>query len=467
MSIQNLFQPNDYDIFGKNITCENVDLITINDQPYPPGGGAIPALIPNRFLRTNNVPTMQWSTITASDLTNGLPYQILHTDAFSNVEWTNDLRIPGTLISVGNATINQNLLVQGSTILDSNVDCNQVLNVDGDLFANDTLTVSNDLGVTNGSLTVYVGDTLVQSINVDNQLKFGGVAGLNNQIITSDGSGIPAWSTLTPSIIQPGSLNQVLITNVLPGPILAPVWSDDLDLPGLLNVNGAITGQSTMIINGASSLLGSATITGLLVNGSGSTLGGTIGTNITTNLLMNGSSGTTGQYLVKTSGTAQTWQTPPNVKIIRYVAYLAGQDLNAGVGPTAITFDTLNVVSNIANGSTSSVTGISQSSSSQFTIGTTGIYDVDLTILFNNTSTGIGNSVIQLYAEVNGFGVNRSIITNNSSYTCSGKIPSINLTAGNILKILVVRVAGTNTLNTNNPPLNFASTIAITLVNSV
>lgn len=484
MSIQNLLKDNDYHIWANEMDTENINLTTINGAPYV---GNVPALVPNKFLRTTNTvtPTMYWGD---GSIPHGTSLQILHTNlGATGIEWTSSLEIP------------ENLKVDGSTILNSNVLCDQTLTVTGDAFLNNNLTVDADFGVTNGSITVAIGDINGQTVNIDNQLKFGGLAGSNNQIIQSDGSGIPSWvSTIPSSTVSPGALNQVMVTqNVLPGPTLEAVWSNSLELPADLTVNG----QSTTLnlqVNGFTTLVNAVSINGdLQFNNVSGPIGGFLKKTLANdqsfqtfaltdipagpnNRALFTRSGTTswssigpsditpgidGQILQTVTGTP-TWITPSTIRMIRYGTNFTAQDLNADAGPSFVSFST----SPFTNLASSSV-GISQSSATDFTIGTTGTYDISLCGFIDPASTGISDSIITLSVQVNGAELTRTCVT--SHLMCfSGTIPSVIVTAGSTVRIIRRRLApfGSNTLVTYGPPAtlpNYLSTVTFALVNTI
>jgi hypothetical protein len=187
------------------------------------------------------------------------------------------------------------------------------------------------------------------------------------------------------------------------------------------------------------------------------------------NLLFNTSAGVTGQY-VQQSGSGPIWNSLTNVRMIRYATYFTAQDLNSGVGPTAVVFDNVSPISNIALGSVSNPTGISQPTTTTFTIGTLGTYDIDITGFINSSSAGIGNSSFALVAEVNSILIPKSVVSNGTTDVFSGRLPSILIPAGATLRILTTRLAGSSPLNTNAPflfPNNFSSVLSISLVNTI
>jgi hypothetical protein len=129
-------------------------------------------------------------------LPNGLPNQIYTMNLTGDDHgFTSDLIVPSTLN------------VQGSSVFESTAQFQQSVTMDNDLI------VDNNLIVTNNDLNVLVGTSNLQTVDIQNgELKFGGNAGLNNQIPVSDNSGIVSWQTpsFTPSNIQAGPNYSVL-----------------------------------------------------------------------------------------------------------------------------------------------------------------------------------------------------------------------------------------------------------------
>lgn len=429
----------------------NVDTVTINNVPYPPGGGFLPAPVPNKILRTNNLSvvswgdvnpsnltggstgdvlktiapgTVAWAPVTASNITPGTSNQILHTNlAGTAAEWTSNLEVPGTF------------KVDSSSILDGNVDCNQVLNVDGNFFSNANSTL---YGVT----------------DIEGDLHFVSNAGTVGQVLTKTGASTQNWQTLSvPSTsITPGADNQALMTRVG-----TSLWSNILSsdiTPGLANQLLVTNGTGT-----ASTWTFNPTIPGIL--------------NLLGNLQFNSISGTTGQFIKKTGPTSQAfaniiasdiapgsantvlttvggvaaWSLPSTINVIKYGTTLANQNLNSAAGPTALTFSTSPYI-NSAISTVGSPTAISQPSTTEFTIGTLGTYNVDITGYIDPTSTGLGNSIVALSLEINGVEQSTSAIVCNGNYSFSGRFAGVLFSAGATIRILARRIAGTNTLNT-------------------
>ncbi len=440
---------------------ELIGLLRLNGN-IPPGG-------PRTFLHTDQTQTINWKTFNKSDipagndgdylqtingevewapptfdpsvLNPGSSLQIMHTNsAGTAAEWTSNLEVPGT------AKFDSTLLVLGSTTLDSTVLCNQTLTVDNNLFVNDSIVVQNDLQIANGDITVDNGATTLVDLDVNGDLQLSGSSGTSGQVIVKTGPNTQSWQNLsvTPTNISPGTANQLLVTDV--GGTAAQ-WASNVIVPGSLNVVG--------------------------------------------DLQFNSSSGTTGQFVKKTSGTTQAfsnivasditagsdrtlltslggvaqWLTPTTIRNIKYGTTFTAQNLNAGTGPTAVTFSTVPFLS-INSSNTTPVTGITQPSATQFVINDTGSYNVSITGYIDPTSLGLGNSVFTLTAEVAGTEQQVGCVTCSADYSFSGTIPGLTITSGQVLQILVRRVVGTRPMSTFSSASvipNFASNIVISL----
>lgn len=195
----------------------NLTVNTINGAGYPPPD-PFPTSQPNKILRTNAFSVVSWGDVNPSnltggatgdvlktigpgivawdppkpsDLTPGLANQILHTNSLGTAaEWTSSLVIPG------NCDINTNLLVAGSSTFQSNVDCDQVLSVDGNTFCNADLVV--------------LGDTTVGALDVNGDLQFVGVSGTSGQFLKKTGAVTQSFQNIVAADITAGAANSVL-----------------------------------------------------------------------------------------------------------------------------------------------------------------------------------------------------------------------------------------------------------------
>jgi len=342
--------------------------------------GNIPPGNPRTFLHTDGVQTINWKTFTKEDipagadgdylqtiagvvewapptfgpsaLTPGDPYQLLQTNAAGTAaEWTDNVQVQG------------NLTVEGSTLLKSNVNCDQTLTVDGNTFC------GADLNIT--------GQTTATIVDITGNLLFNGVSGTANQYLKKTGAATQSFQNIIASDITAGTNSSVL-----------------------------------------------------------SSFGG-----------------------------VSQWIVPTNVRKIVCGTTFTAQNLNQ-VGPVAATFSTLQFM-NIASSTVAAVVGITQPSATQFTIGTTGNYNVNINGYIDPASTGLGNSIVTLSVEVGGTESQRTCIVCNGNYSFSGDI-SFLATAGQIVRIILRRVVGTGTLNTfaEGAALpNYASTILFSLLN--
>lgn len=271
--------------------------------------------------------------------------------------------------------------------------------------------------------------------------------GSNNQALFTR-SGNTQWSNISPSDIGTGAANQFLVKDITGA---TTIFTSNPVCPGNFTVNNV--------------------------------------TNLLGNLQLNSVSGSSGQYLKKTSGSTQTWSniaaadiaagsnnqvlttlagttqwaTPLQIKNIVYGTTFSAQDLNSAAGPTPVSFSTSAFV-NIATSNTSPVVAITQPSATQFVVGTVSEYQVEINGFIDPTSTGIGNSIITLSAEIDGVEQSQTCVVCNANYSFSGTISGLNITPTQILRILARRVVGTNPLNTfasGGAVPNFSSTIVI------
>src|ERR1043166_7926079 len=331
MSISNLLRSNNYDLYANNVNTPNVDLITINHQAYPPGGGFLPIPVANKILRTNNLSVVSWGDVNPSNLTGGSVGDVLKTVAPSTVAW--DTIKPGDITP---GTARQLLQTNaGATAAQwtSNIDIPGTLDCTGNAVFDSDLAVTNDLNVINGDLTLANGRLSVlvdgisvegnsafnNALNIDGEITLNSVSGTANQTIVSDGLGNQIWSMIPASGINHGTANQLLVTNSLG---TASQWSSSPTITGTLDIEGDLqiaassgssgnfvkkTGASTQAWSNlaASDIKGGTNNQVMISNGTngtfsdnlavvgtctvGSTLGVTGVTTLSNNLIMNGS----------------------------------------------------------------------------------------------------------------------------------------------------------------------------------
>lgn len=276
-------------------------------------------------------------------------------------------------------------------------------------------------------------------------------AGANGDYLQTIG-GLVEWAppSFSPSVIAPGLANQIFHTD--PTGTVAE-WASDIEVPGDLKVNGD--------------------------------------TDIVSDLQFNGSSGTSGQYLVKTGAATQSWQnlsvstnnitagadytvltsaggsalwiTPSVVNQIKYGTTFLAQDINAAAGPTALQFNTTPFV-NSAISNVGVPVNITQPSATEFTIGTSSVYNIDITGYVHFTPDGGGNPIVTLSLEVAGTEKTDYCIVCSDNYSFSGRFPAVFITAGQNIRVLARRVARDKALTTfanGLPAPSFASSILI------
>lgn len=345
------------------------------------------------------------------------------------------------------------------------------------------------------------------------------IPGGNNGDYLQTIAGQVEWAppTFGPSTITPGLANQVFVTD--PTGTFAE-WLSSLNLPGNMTAQN-VNALANLVVSGTSNLVGnvtfgnSALVTGdvlaggnlgitklsafggnatfssnITVTGSSdlkdnvhceqdlgvdgdfsvtglSTLTGPV--NVVDDLQMNGISGVTDTVLQKTSAATQSWVLPSQVRCIRYATYFLAQDLNSGVGPTPVTFDNGGGITNISRTSRGVAPGINQTSTTNFTVGFTGLYDIDICGFIDPTSTGLVSTVVSLSLEIATVESTQSCVVVNT-FAFTGKFSSIPLLAGQVVRILARRIANTGTMNTiasGGLAPNFSSTIDFTLVSIV
>jgi hypothetical protein len=346
---------------------------------------------------------VEWAppSFSPSVISPGDAFQVFHTNSTGTLaEWTSDLHVPGDLGSEG------------------------TFEAIGQSFLNDT-DIAGDLSFSTNPGTV-------------------------GQVLTKTGATTQDWKDLTTGILTPGLANQILHTDQT-GTVAE--WASDIEVPGDLKVNGD--------------------------------------TDIVSDLQFKGSSGTSGQYLVKTGATTQSWQnlsvstnsitagadytvltsaggsalwiTPSVVNQIKYGTTFLAQDINAAAGPTALRFSTSTFIDS-AISNVGVPVNITQPSATQFTIGTSSVYNIDITGYVHFTPDGGGNPVVTLSLEVAGTEKTDYCIVCSDNYSFSGRFPAVFITAGQNIRVLARRVFRDKALTTfanGLPAPSFASSILI------
>lgn len=295
----------------------NLDVNTINGQAYPPGG-EIPTLVANKVLVTTSAPApaMQWGSVGPQNLTGGSVNDVLKTIAPSTVAW--DSLKPGDLTPGLARQLLQTNSAATAAEWTSNIDIPGTLDCTGNAVFDGDLTVTNDLNIVNGDVTLANGGLSVlvdgisiegnssfnNDLNIDGEITLNFVSGTANQTIVSDGAGNQIWSSVPASGIAPGTAFQVLQTNSLG---TASVWVDNIFVPGTITATGNLSsvngGLTLSHINAQINMSGAST----QINCGGATTTNTL--NVLNNLQFNSVSGTSGQFLKKTGATSQSFQT--------------------------------------------------------------------------------------------------------------------------------------------------------------
>jgi hypothetical protein len=307
----------------------------------------IPAGADGDYLQTI-AGLVQWAppTFAPSVITPGTARQLLQTNAGATAaEWTSNVDIPGTLDVTGNAVFDVDLAVTNDL---------NVINGDANI-------VNGDLNVSNGNITVATGDIdvstgdvrIVGDLSLGGNLSLNAVSGTSGQYVKKTGATTQTWSDFAAGDIKGGTLNQVLQSDGTGG-----VFNSNVIIPGTLTTTGTLTTNGTANITADLQFAGVAGTSGQVLKKTGvatqafatlsasDTKGGTLnqvmqsdgtggvfntnvtipGTltcnstatitgnftassaaNIVGNLQFNGVSGSSGQYLKKTSGTTQAF----------------------------------------------------------------------------------------------------------------------------------------------------------------
>lgn len=341
--------------------------------------GNVPALTPGnsgQFLRTNLAATStEWHTFDMNNVPHGTSNQVLTTN------------VGGTL-----AQWSDNLTVNGSTVLNSNVLCDQQLVVNGDVFIpNGLLSVSNNAEI--------------NDINITGNLQFANTSGSTGQFLMKTSPTTQQWATLA---------------------------SGPTGATGPTGVTGP-TGPS-----------GSNGVTGP----TGSSL----------------SFGAANQSLITNAGGTGTQWVNRSWNYSASFLSLTAQNYNSGV-TTAVVFNAL-TTSSLSVGTTSFVNPFISVAGSVITIGTTGIYEVSYSIALTNAA--VGSSQVGIRLVKNTFGL-APLLYSTVLPTLVSATNTINGTsiytfnAGDTISWSAERVTGTGvlTVNTTN------SFIYIKLLSSV
>lgn len=457
MSSTSNYSPNLTCVPGRNVSFTNLNVCddaavsgdlqvnTINGQPYPPGAGSIPTLQPNKVLRTTVIPplSMYWGDINLTNLTPGPADTTILSDGVS-LSWSKlppDTLQPGTpnqILTMTSAPqwsssldIPLTLTVEGTTLLKSNTQVNQSLAVTQNITA--IGDISTVLGNISGSTVTATNLLTTLDANFTGNLKFSGIAGTLNQVLTKTSTTTQAWRTLSVPISAITNGANLTTLRSKGGTVL---W----DAP---NLDILPAGPSKQFVY---------------------TFGGAVTWH--SFILTDLPPGTSDQVITTQAGEA-AWVLPAQIRSIRYTTLFAAQDLNNVSAPVQFSTSPTSAINRASRGV---LTGISQPSKTQFTIGATGQYDIDVTGYVDPASTGPTSSLVTLSLEIGGTEVADSgvIVVNTLSFV--GSFKSVSLSASNIIRILSKRVTGTGSFLTfapGSPPPQFQSTISFSLVNTI
>lgn len=252
--------------------------------------------------------------------------------------------------------------------------------------------------------------------------------GLPGDVLKTISPGVVAWDPVKVNEITPGLANQIMHTNALG---TAAEWTSSLTVPGNANFAGDIA------------LAGNSGTVGQVLTKTGAATQDWQTLSVPTSSIVAGADNT----VLTSAGGATYWITPNVINIIKYATTFNAQNINSGAGPTALSFNTTPYV-NTAISTVGAPALISQPSATQFTIGTLGVYNIDITGYIDPTSAGIGNSVVTLSIEVAGSEKTEQCVVCNGEFSFSGRFSCVLLTAGANVRILARRVSGTGTLYT-------------------
>lgn len=292
------------------------------------------------------------------------------------------------------------------------------------------LRLKNSLNVPNGTFDNV--DTITINGNVYPPGAGFLPSAVPNKVLRTNGFNVVSWGDVSPSNLTGGLPGDVLKT-ISPGVVAwDPVKAYEIT-PGLANQ-----------ILQTNSLGTAAAWQNLVVPATSITAGA--------------------DYTVLTSaGGSALWITPSVVNQIKYGTTFLAQNINAAAGPTALQFSTSTFI-NSAISNVGVPVNITQPSATEFTIGTSSVYNIDITGYIDPASAGLGNSVVTLSLEVAGTEKTDYCIVCSGNYSFSGRFPAVFITAGQNIRVLARRVVGTSALTTfanGLPAPSFASSILI------
>lgn len=322
----------------------------VDGTAYGLTGGALAPGLPNTFLRTTNINTVQWQPFVLADLpggttgtflrsgvtggTGGIHWgyidntdidpgtsdQLFVTNSAGNaVQWSSNIRIPGTLGVTGASTFTGNGLFQGDLAV-----------------TNDLNVLNGDLVVGNGQLQVLVGDSVLQDTAIDGNLTFNTSSGVTGQVPIKTSTSTQTWGNITASLITPGVDNRALMTrsgaatfsNIIPSDVVGGSINQVLQSDGTSGqwvTNVTLPGNLTMGAPSITSLYETRLLAALKLGGN--------------------NSGTTGMVCVADGSSVPHWEYPQYFSL--WYQNSPVQDLNDS--PTVLLMDNASVDVSNAN----------------------------------------------------------------------------------------------------------------------
>lgn len=210
---------------------DNVDTVTINNNPYPPGGGFLPVPVANKVLITDGSSVVSWGSVGPHNLTGGATGEVLKTISPGVVDWD---KIDTTGITPGAplSILQTNLFgtgTQWSTLLTLpgyvQINSGNLTLLSGDIIANAG-------SLSTGFITTTTGTSNLSNVSLNGDLAFNAVSGSVGQVLKKTAVNDQAWSNLLVSDLSPGINRQVLQMNGA-----TPTWVSSLTLPAAATIS--------------------------------------------------------------------------------------------------------------------------------------------------------------------------------------------------------------------------------------
>ena len=235
----------------------NLDVDTINNQPYPPAG-ELPTLISNKILRTDSSATeVLWG-----DVPHGTSRQILQTNsAGTSSEWTSDLSVDNLTVNndtdlIGNLSFNGDSGLTGQVLVKSGAASQSFQDLSAASIkggtVNQVLISNGTQGSFSNNLSLAGTLSVASATNINGDLRFSSIIGTVGQYIKKTGASTQTWSTITPSDIGNGAARQLLQTNSAG---TAAEWTSNVDIPGTLDCTGNAVFDGDLAVQGAVNII--------------------------------------------------------------------------------------------------------------------------------------------------------------------------------------------------------------------